>query len=99
MRYSGYLTAGVERWKEYRDQLKPLKQKPVLFIMMNSTEDADDVADWLRRHIRPSSAATRPRLSTPTESGEVSKKDLDKARKAVRDVDAPTARSTRSSAC
>ncbi len=49
VRYRGYLTAAVERWKEYRDQLKPLAQKPVLFIMMNSTEEADDVADWLAK--------------------------------------------------
>ena len=25
-----------------------LKSKPVLFVMMNDTEDADDVAGWLR---------------------------------------------------
>jgi len=48
VRYRAYLAAGVERWREYRDQLKPLKKKPVLFVMMNSTEEAEDVADWLR---------------------------------------------------
>ena len=58
VRYRGYLTAAVERWKEYLEQLKPLRKKPVLFIMMNSTEDADDVA-WLKKarskplHYRP----------------------------------------------
>ena len=40
---------GGGRWKEYLEQLKPLRKKPVLFIMMNSTEDADDVADWLAK--------------------------------------------------
>jgi type III restriction enzyme len=30
-RYQAYLTAGVERWKEYREQLKPFGKKPVLF--------------------------------------------------------------------
>jgi type III restriction enzyme len=48
VRYRAYLAACVERWREYREQLAPLKKKPVLFVMMNSTEDADDVADWLR---------------------------------------------------
>ena len=38
----------MERWREYREQLTPLKKKPVLFVMMNSTDDAEDVADWLR---------------------------------------------------
>lgn len=30
VRYKAYLTAGVERWKEYREQLIPLKKKPIL---------------------------------------------------------------------
>ena len=47
VRYRGYLAAAVERWREYRDQLGALKRKPVLFIMMNSTEDAEDVGAWL----------------------------------------------------
>ncbi len=46
IRYQAYLTAGVERWREYREQLKPLQRKPVLFIMMNDA--ADDVEDWLK---------------------------------------------------
>jgi hypothetical protein len=29
-RYQAYLAAGVERWKEYREQLAPLGRKPVL---------------------------------------------------------------------
>src|SRR5260370_28477573 len=49
VRYRGYLTAAVERWKEYREQLKPLRRKPVLFVMMNSTDEADDVAEWLAK--------------------------------------------------
>lgn len=48
VRYQTYLTACVKRWQEYRDQLAPLKRKPVLFVMMNSTKDADEVADYLR---------------------------------------------------
>src|SRR5947209_10822773 len=48
-RYQAYLAAGVERWKEYREQLKPLVKKPVLFVMMNETDEADDVGDWLRK--------------------------------------------------
>ena len=48
-RYQAYLAAGVERWKEYREQLQPLGKKPVLFVMMNDTDDADDVGDWLQK--------------------------------------------------
>jgi type III restriction enzyme len=44
-RYKAYLTAGVERWREYREQLAPLAKKPILFVMMNTTDEADDVGD------------------------------------------------------
>ena len=69
MRYQAYLAAGVERWKEYRDQLAPLGKKPVLFVMMNDTAEADDVGDWLRKKY-PGGVRRRPnaaRSSTPTD--------------------------------
>jgi len=44
-KYAGFLIAGVERWKEYMAQLSPLKKKPIMFIMMNNTEEADDIGD------------------------------------------------------
>ena len=87
VRYSGFLTAGVERWKEYSDQLTPLKKKPILFVMMNSTAEADDIGDWLRTKY-PSLFGGKKTLVIHTDrSGEVSKKDLDVAREAARDVD------------
>ena len=86
-RYQAYLAAGVERWKEYRDQLKPFRKKPVLFVMMNDTEEADDVGDWLQKRY-PSEFGGEQLLVIHTDkSGEVSKKDLDKARKVSREVD------------
>ena len=87
VRYRGYLAAGVERWREYRDQLKPLKKKPVLFVMMNSTDDAEDVADWLRTKYPDEFGGEKTEVIHTDKSGEISKKDLDTARKAVRDVD------------
>ena len=44
-KYRAYLTAGVERWREYRDQLAPMGKRPVMFVMMNETDDADDDID------------------------------------------------------
>jgi type III restriction enzyme len=86
-RYEAYLAAGVERWKEYREQLKPLSKKPVLFVMMNDTAQADDVADWLQRKY-PSEFGENRLLKIHTDkSGDVSKKILDEARKAARDID------------
>ncbi|MGB8886914.1 MAG: DEAD/DEAH box helicase family protein, partial [Candidatus Korobacteraceae bacterium] len=88
VRYRGYLTAGVERWREYRDQLAPLKRKPVLFFMLNDTDEADDVASWLREKYPAEFGGDNTQVIHTDKSGEVSKKELDLARKAVHDVDA-----------
>jgi type III restriction enzyme len=87
VRYRAYLAAGVERWREYRDQLKPLRRKPVFFVMLNSTEEADDVANWLQTTYPSEFGGERTQVIHTDKGGEVSKKDLDIARKAVRDVD------------
>jgi len=87
VRYKPYLTAAVERWREYREQLSPLKKKPVLFVMMNTTDDAEDVADWLRTKYPDEFAEKKTQVIHTDKSGEVSKRDLDAARDAVRGVD------------
>jgi type III restriction enzyme len=89
VRYRGYLTAAVERWREYRDQLTKLKRKPVLFVMMNDTDEADDVAGWLREKYPAEFGGDKTQVIHTDKSGEVSKKELDEARKAVHDVDQP----------
>jgi type III restriction enzyme len=87
VRYKGFLTAGVERWKEYNTQLEALKKKPILFVMMNSTEEADDIGDWLRTKYPNEFGGDKTLIIHTDRSGEVSKKDLDLARKIARDVD------------
>jgi len=89
-KYKAYLTAGVERWREYRDQLKPLKKKPILFVMMNDTDDADDVGDYLKKHYPEDFGEDRILVIHTDKKGEVSKRDLDIARKVARDVDYET---------
>jgi type III restriction enzyme len=86
-RYKPYLTAGVERWREYREQLSPLGKKPILFVMMNTTEEADDVGDWLQRRYPEEFGGDKLQIIHTDRAGEVSKRDLDKARSAVREVD------------
>ena len=87
VRYSGFLSAGVERWKEYTEQLKPLQKKPILFIMLNSTEEADDIGDWLRTKYPTLFGGNKTLIIHTDRSGEVSKKDLELARQTARDVD------------
>jgi type III restriction enzyme len=87
VRYEGFLTAGVQRWKEYSTQLNPLRKKPILFIMMNSTAEADHISDWLQRKYPSEFGGDKTLVIHTDKSGEVSKKDLDAARKTARDVD------------
>ena len=87
IRYQAYLAAGVERWKEYRDQLKPLNRKPILFVMMNDTKEADDVGNDLRTKYPEEFAGDRLLVIHTNRSGDVVQKDLDAARKVARDVD------------
>ena len=86
-KYSGFLAAGVERWREYRDQLAPLGKKPILFVMMTSTEEADDVGDHLRTRYPEDFAGEKLLIIHTDRSGDVSRRDLDKARKVAREVD------------
>ena len=95
VRYRAYLTAGVERWREYRDQLGPLGKKPLLFVMLNSTTEADEVGDYLRvkypEDFGPD-PQDHPRLLVihTDKAGEVSKRSLDAARDTARRVDEGT---------
>jgi type III restriction enzyme len=89
IRYQGFLVAGVNRWREYKEQLEPLGKKPILFIMMNDTKEADDVGDWLRTKYPREFGGDGTLVIHTDNSGEVSKKDLDKARDIARKVDDP----------
>lgn len=86
-KYQPYLAAGVERWKEYKKQLQPLAKKPILFVMMNDTSDADDVGDWLQKKYPSEFGGDKLLIIHTDRSGEVSKKDLEKARTVSREVD------------
>lgn len=86
-RYQAYLAAGVERWKEYREQLAPLGKRPVLFVMLNDTSEADEVGDWLKKKYPSEFGGDKLLVIHTDRSGEVSKKDLDKARAISRDID------------
>lgn len=86
-RYRAYLAAGVERWREYREQLRPLGKKPILFVMMNTTDDANEVADDLRVKYPEEFGGNKLQVIHTDKSGDVTKKELDIARKIVREVD------------
>lgn len=87
VKYEPFLTAGIERWREYRVQLEPMNKKPLLFIMLNSTDEADSIGDYLRRKYPGEFGGDKTLIIHTDRQGEVSKKDLELARKAAREVD------------
>lgn len=89
-KYQVYLTAGVKRWQEYRDKLVVLKRKAVLFIMMNSTKEADEVADYLRDKYPSEFMGDKLRIVHTDNTGEVSKKDVEEARAIAKAIDDPS---------
>jgi len=90
VRYRGYLAAGVERWREYREQLSPLSRKPILFVMLNSTEEADDVGDWLQARYPEDFGGPKTLVIHTDRTGEVAVRDLEPARRLAREVDLPS---------
>ena len=89
VKYHGFLVAGVNRWREYREQLAPLGKRPLLFIMLTTNAEADDVGVRLAE-LYPSEFGEGRTLVIHTDTkGEISKKDLDIARRASREVDEP----------
>ena len=88
VQYRGYLVAAVERWKEYTDQLTPLRKKPILFVMLNDTHEADQIGAWLAETYPQSFAGDKLLVIHTNRSGDVAVKDLETARKTAHDVDA-----------
>jgi len=83
-RYRVQIDAAVDKWRLFYKTLKKTGKRPILFIMAENTRAADQVADYLD---------TFPGLSSKVltihtdKGGEVSKKDLDKARTWAREID------------
>lgn len=87
IRYQPFLIAAVERWREYRDQLQALRKKPLLFVMLNSTDEADSIGDYLRRKYPDEFGGDRTLIIHTKRDGDIVQGDLDKARLAAREVD------------
>ncbi|MEO7000501.1 MAG: DEAD/DEAH box helicase family protein [Ktedonobacterales bacterium] len=89
VRYKGFLTAAVHRWREYRDSLAPVGKRPLLFVMLNSTQDADEVGDFLRTTYPEDLGGDKTLTIHTKRDGEITGKDLDTARRVAREVDQP----------
>jgi len=85
-----WLDVAVGRWRAFNDALSPSGKRPVLFVMCENTLAADEAGDYLRQ--LSDFAGDQLLVIHTNRSGEITKDDLDLARRAARDVDAPDSR-------
>lgn len=86
-RYRAWIDAGIRRWREYKEKLKPLQKKPVLFFQCPENEEADEIFAYLNTSIPDLKGKV---LLIHTDStGEITKADLPRAREFAKTIDDP----------
>jgi len=86
-KYGYWLRAAVARWREHYKVYKKLQQKPVLFIMAEKNVYADKLGEYLWKTKEFGLKESEILVIHTDSAGEVTKKDLEKAREAARDID------------
>jgi len=86
-RYRAWIDAGIRRWREYKDALKPLSKKPVIFFQCPENKEADEIFEYVNTAVPDLKGKV---LLIHTDStGEVKKSDLPKAREFAKTIDDP----------
>lgn len=86
-RYRAWIDAGIRRWREYKDKLKSLSKKPVLFFQCPENEEADEIFGYVNSAVPD--LKDRVLLIHTDSTGEVKKADLPKAREFAKTIDDP----------
>jgi type III restriction enzyme len=86
-KYHYWIQAAVQRWRTHEKTYRKLGLKPVLFVMAEKNAYADVLGGYLRTEFGFKEAEVR--IIHTDNTGEVTQKDLDAAREAVRDIDQP----------
>jgi type III restriction enzyme len=84
--YNEWIAIAIERWREHVKDYGAVGEKPLLFVMAESTKDADSIAERLRREPE-FKGKDRVLVIHTDKAGEITKKDLEAARQAARAVD------------
>jgi type III restriction enzyme len=85
-----WLDVAVGRWRVFHEALSPAGKRPVLFVMCENTQAADEAGDYL--HQFSEFAGDQLLVIHTNRSGDITKDDLDLARRAAREVDEPDSR-------
>src|SRR5262249_49463696 len=85
-RYRQWIEAGVARWRTFRGDLAKADKKPILFLMTEDTQSADEIGDYLR--MLPDFKGDQTLVIHTDRRGEITKKDeREKARLPAGEVD------------
>ena len=88
-KYGYWIRAAVQRWQKHSQTLQPLGKQPVLFIMAEKNVYADALGKYLWQTQEFGFKESEVLVIHTDQTGEVTQKDLDKARQAARDLDKP----------
>jgi type III restriction enzyme len=91
-KYGYWLRAAVQRRKEHHKVYKQLGARPVLFIMAEKNVYADAIGEYLWKTKEFGLKESEVLVIHTDAAGEITKKDLDMAREAARDIDKPESR-------
>lgn len=86
-KYGYWLRAAVQRWKDHWSVYKKLNTKPVLFIMTEKNVYADALGEYLYKTKEFGLKESEVLVIHTDAAGEITKKDLNVAREAARDID------------
>lgn len=89
-KYGYWLRAASLRWKEHNKVYKQLGTRPVLFIMAEKNAFADAIGAYLWKTKEFGFKESEVLVIHTDSEGEITKKDLDVAREAARDIDKAT---------
>ena len=87
-KYQYWLQAAVLRWREHEKVLKKHGHSPVLFIMAEKNAYADSIGKYIRNTKEFEFKDDEVLVIHTDTTGEITKKDLEAARAAARDIDA-----------
>jgi type III restriction enzyme len=87
--YNEWIAIAVARWREHVKDYGSVGERPILFVMAETTKDADSITERLEREEDLKGKVLRIHTDR---FGEVSKKEEDKIRREAREIDSGRSR-------
>lgn len=91
--YNEWIAIALARWREHVKDYGERNERPILFVMAETTRDADSIAERLEREGDLNGRVLTIHVNERgNEKGEISRADLEVARQAAREIDSGRSR-------